>query len=179
MKKINLYILILIVFSINCLNVFSQNSENTDSTQNSKFKKFEMKKSSTNAILYSLLFPGAGQLYVESYWKAPLFAAGTGVLIYFIIDNNTKYNTKETEYQKAKEVSPLGYQTVILKSQKEYYRDIRDQSAFYLVGVYLIAAIDAYVGAHLFDFNVSDQVKLNISPNISPTSSYISFKINF
>ncbi len=54
-----------------------------------------------------------------------------------------------------------------LKLEKEFYRDLRDKDAFYLFGVYIISAIDAYVGAHLYDFNVSDNLSFNISPDLN------------
>ena len=60
------------------------------------------------------------------------------------------------------------------KSWREYYRDNRDMSAFYLLGVYILAAVDAYVVAHLFDFDVSET---GIAYSIMPDINY--GKVNF
>ncbi|ROL61127.1 hypothetical protein D9V86_07390 [Bacteroidetes/Chlorobi group bacterium ChocPot_Mid] len=120
-------------------------------------KTYVMTKSPTTAVLLSLLLPGAGQLYNESYWKAPLFLGATGVLTYLILDNHNKYSDEQNKYDKMSASDPNRSQSKVIK---EYYRDQRDQDIFYLSGVYIFAAVDAYVGAHLFDFNVSDELTL-------------------
>jgi len=122
-------------------------------------KKYEMAKSPTTAVLLSLLLPGAGQFYNESYWKVPLFLSGTGVLTYLIIDNNIKYNDEQKKYDLMDDNDANRSRQKIVK---EFYRDQRDQDAFYLLGVYILATVDAYVGAHLYDFNVSDDLTLKL-----------------
>ena len=52
-----------------------------------------------------------------------------------------------------------------LKANKELNRDNRDIMAFYLLGVYIISAVDAYVGAHLYDFNVDDELSYKLNMN--------------
>jgi hypothetical protein len=157
MKK-TLFILALLLFMSSQL--FSQDTTNGKKTT----KKFEMQKSPTGAIIRSLILPGWGQYYVESYWKAPLFLGAAGTCAYFIIDNNNKFKAKQTEIDKLSAIDPTNYKISFLKKQREVYRDNRDQSAFFLAGVYLLATIDSYVGAHLFDFNVNDNLSLNLTP---------------
>ena len=139
-----------------------KNARDTMVEKNNTEKKYVMSKSPTKAVVYSLLLPGLGQLYVESYWKVPLFVGATGTLVYLIIDNNKKFNQYETEWKLLNDSDPNKSR---LKLKKEFYRDQRDMDAFYLLGVYVISAIDAYVGAHLYDFNVSDNLSFNISPD--------------
>ena len=122
-------------------------------------KKYEMAKSPTTAVLLSLVLPGAGQFYNESYWKVPLFLGATGILTYLMIDNHNKYKTWQEKYDNPE--TPES-EKIFYKSMKEGYRDLRDQDAFYLVGVYILAAVDAYVGAHLYDFNVTDDLTLKV-----------------
>ncbi len=170
-------ILVLVCFVlVNTYNVYSQDQ---DTTKSNNKKIFQMKKDPTTAILYSLVFPGAGQIYTEDYWKVPVFALGSGVLVFLIIDNNTKYNNYQSLYDTEYAINKTSNLTLKYKSYKEYFRDMRDQSAFYLVAVYLLSAVDAYAGAHLFDFNVSDQVKLNIQPVLTPMASKMNFQIKF
>ncbi len=140
-------------------------------TENQKIseKNFEMKKSPLGAILRSLALPGWGQIYVENYWKAPLFAAGCGLLVYFVLDNNSKFQTYQKQFDEIKETNPNSSELFILRSKKEFYRDNRDQSAFFLVAVYLLAAIDSYVGAHLYDFNIDDNIALSFTQFIYPS----------
>lgn len=148
----------------------------TDSTVNNSKPIFEMKKSPTGAVLRSLALPGWGQYYVESYWKAPLFLAAAGTCVYFIIDNNSKFNSKDDEITAVKAANPNDSRIDYLTLQREVYRDNRDQAAFFLAGVYIISAVDAYVGAHLFDFDVSDKLSLNIIPN---RNSLVSLSITY
>jgi hypothetical protein len=124
-----------------------------------------MSKSPTGAIYRSLAMPGWGQLYVESYWKAPIFFAATGTLIYFIIDNQIKYSDYENRLIGMSK-NDIDYQ--ITKLYREYYRDNRDMSGFYLIGVYVLAAVDAYVGAHLYDFQVDDKLSMYMGVSATP-----------
>ncbi|MCX7737703.1 MAG: DUF5683 domain-containing protein [Candidatus Kapabacteria bacterium] len=135
-----------------------------------------MKKSPLGAILRSLVFPGWGQIYVENYWKAPLFAAGCGLLVYFVIDNNNKFQTFQKQFDELKTTNPNSSELFILRSKKEFYRDNRDQSAFFLVAVYILAAIDSYVGAHLYDFNVDDNIALTLNHQSYPSVT-LKFKL--
>ena len=135
-----------------------------DSTK-AESQKFEMKKSPTGAILRSLALPGWGQYYVESYWKVPLFLGAAGTCAYFIIDNNNSFNDKQKQIDKAVLNNPNDPNLQLYKLQRETYRDNRDQAAFFLAGVYILSAVDAYVGAHLFDFDVSDNISMNLLPS--------------
>ncbi len=135
------------------LNEFIENSS-VDTT------KYVMTKSPTKAVLLSLILPGMGQFYVESYWKIPLFLGAAGVLTYLVIDNHNQFIKYENEW---KQMSDNDTNKELWYLKKEFYRDNRDRSAFYLLGVYIINAVDAYVGAHLFDFNVDDKLQSQIN----------------
>ncbi len=125
-------------------------------------KAFEMQKSPAWAVLQSLIIPGLGQFYNEDYWKAPLFLGGAATLGYLMIDNHNQY----IEYQKLYDNSEAGIGKDTANTYKEYYRDQRDMMGFYLLVVYILAAVDAYTGAHLYDFDVSDEkVTFSLSPN--------------
>lgn len=153
--------------------------------------EFQMSKSPTEAILWTFLFPGAGQIYVESYWKAPIFAAGAGLLAYNAIANHNEFNTFDNEantvqteinnLEKELETIPTDdplYETIqtnilinkttlqSINKSKEVYRNNRDQSIFFMAGIYLLAAVDAYVGAHLFDFSVGDDLSMNFNHSV-------------
>ncbi len=149
---------------------------------------FQMQKDPLTAILWSLALPGAGQIYVESYWKAPLFIGAAGALGYLIVDNHNQFMEFSDIYEDLKarrddlrqqiENLPEGEDPSELRSQlnivadstdfmqqkKEVYRDNRDLSGLYLLGVYLLSAVDAYVGAHLYDFTVSDDLAIYLLP---------------
>lgn len=118
-------------------------------------------KSPTVAMLKTLALPGWGQLYVENYIRAPIFAAAAGTLWYFTISNHLKYKDFQEQMNSIEDKNSFDYQ--IVKNKKETANDNRDMAALYLIGIYTIAIIDAYVGAHLYDFNVN-QFSVSISP---------------
>jgi len=161
--KILKHILFCITFLLLSISIASSQTDSSKVVENKS--TYVMSKSPSGAIYRSLALPGWGQLYVESYWKAPIFFAATGTLIYFIIDNQIKYN----DYDKrllGMSKTDIDYQ--ITKIYREYYRDNRDMSGFYLIGVYVLAAVDAYVGAHLYDFQVDDKLSMYMGVSATP-----------
>jgi len=139
-----------------------------------------LRKSPTGAIFRSLVLPGWGQIYVENYWKAPIFAAGAGILWYFVIDNTIKYNDYKNQLAM---LDPTTIEYNLIKNKRNNAVDTRDLSALYLLGVYVIATVDAYVGAHLFDFNLNNfsentNFKIYLSPAIMPMTNTNYIKLN-
>ncbi|MCE5305908.1 MAG: DUF5683 domain-containing protein [Chloroherpetonaceae bacterium] len=175
--KSKLYIICLLFFLFFNDNLFSQDSTSNvqikvidtqqikpQVLQNDTLKPKAMTKSPMGAIARSLILPGWGQYYVESYWKIPVFIGGMGFLAYLIIDNNNKYNAARKEVDNYPTPPAYDFHYDYLIRKREYFRDNRDQSIFIMVGVYILAAVDSYVGAHLYDFNVSNDLSLNIIP---------------
>ncbi len=118
-------------------------------------KKFRMKKSPTTAVLLSAVLPGAGQFYNESYWKVPIIGGLVGYFGYEYFRNNNLYKDYRDDYAASQtEINPDGDFT--LKTLREFYRDQRDDFVWYFLIVYVINMVDAYVDAHLFDFDVSE-----------------------
>ena len=158
----------------------AQNSD-TSSVQIPSSNTVIPQKSPMNAVAYSFLFPGLGQMYVESYWKAPLIAGAAGFFVYQIIHNHTLYTEKLQQYNDAIAAgkSPILPEVNLVKRQKEYYNNNRDLNALWLLGVYGIAAVDAYVGAHLFEFDVSDNLSLRILPDPINNAGLVSARIQF
>ena len=156
-------------------------AQNPDSTAFTPEKLPIPQKSPMNAVAYSLLFPGLGQIYVESYWKVPVIVGAAGFFTYQIIHNNTLYSDKAAEYDAAIAAgkSAFSAEVTLLKRQKDFYNNNRDLNALWLLGVYGIAAVDAYVGAHLFDFDVSDNLSLRILPDPINKAGLISAQIQF
>jgi hypothetical protein len=121
-----------------------------------------MTKSPTTAILLSII-PGGGQFYNEQYWKVPLFAGAAGYFLWRVIYFHNLYKDKSSEADIAAKTSGLSsslYQS--LKLQREGYRDDRDLHAAYFLAVEVLGMIDAYVGAHMFDFDVGDDISSRI-----------------
>ncbi len=113
---------------------------------------YVMTKSPLKATLYSII-PGGGQIYNQQYFKAGLFIAGVG----FFVGRAVYLNGRFLERADSAARYTVGSSTYeFYKAQREAYRDARDENIAYGVGVWILGMIDAYVGAHLFDFDVSD-----------------------
>lgn len=152
---------VLLTTTSGAVSLSAADSVNVSTEQN---KTMTLSKSPTGAAVRSLIIPGWGQYYVQKYWKVPIFVGAAGVCAYLIIDNNNSFKDKKLQIKLATEADPNDPYIELYKRQREVYRDNRDQAVFCLIGVYLLSAIDAYVDAHLFDFNVSDKLTLNVEP---------------
>ena len=162
------HIIVLFFILIINLSASAQNIINSDTTINQvKVEKYDylpLTKSPTGAALRSLAFPGWGQVYVEKYWKVPIFTGGAGFLWYRIIDKHIEYKDYKKQLDKIADKSSFEYR--ILDGQMVSALDNRDLSGLYLIGVYILSIVDAYAGAHLFDFNISSNLSYSISPSI-------------
>jgi hypothetical protein len=116
-----------------------------------------MTKSPTEALLKSII-PGWGQIYVESYWKAPIFFGGAAYCVTLAIVQGTRFDSTESQYNKLDASQKANVFGSFLLRQREFYRDTRDAFIIAAAAVWAISAIDAYTGAHLFDFDVSDEI---------------------
>lgn len=112
-----------------------------------------MKKSPWGAVLRSAVLPGFGQFYNESYWKIPIVWGTLGYLGYLWNNNNNSYARYRDLYSQSLLESKNGIATYL--NAREFYKDQRDLVAVYIGLTYLLNLIDAYVDAHLFDFDVS------------------------
>lgn len=122
-------------------------------------------KDPTKAVLLSIALPGLGQYYNEQYWKIPIFTGTWGVSTVLFFYNNSQYQTASSDYDRAV-AGGASYGTVqTLLSRREAFRDNRDLCGVIVIATYVLSAVDAFVGAHLFDFDVSDDVSLGISPD--------------
>jgi hypothetical protein len=157
------------------LDLITHSLKDTIKAKDSADKEFRMTKSPTMAILYSLALPGAGQFYNKSYWKIPVIWAFGGYFIYEIVRNNNKYLDYREAFVNSQTIyGPYG--DTRMKALRDFYRDQRDQFYLYAGLVYLINVVDAYVDAHLFDFDVSDKMKLGMSGN---PGKLVNLNINF
>ena len=131
-------------------------------------------------ILSPTLQYNVGQIYTKKYWKVPIIYGGLVTSAYFINDNNNQYK----EYREAALLSyetgedQLGYTYSELITLKDHYKRNREISYFSFVGVYILNIIDASVNAHLFNFDVSDDISLNIRPYSTFSNTGVSFSLN-
>ena len=135
------------------------------------------KHSPLSATVYSLALPGAGQVYNKKYWKLPIVYGGLGWMGYRIhqttqthiklkdaylarIDDNFENDTTYVFY------TDSNLDNLRLASKK--------QQELAIIGfgvVYILVAADAFVDAHLWSFDVNDDLSMGVGPALLPPTS--------
>jgi len=167
-KPVSVFFLTVII--IFC-SVFSSWAQETGEEQQQKVLLQEQKVHSPHkATMYSAVVPGLGQIYNKKYWKLPVIYGLTGVFIYAFDFNNNQYNKYKNayaEFDTGERVEFEGYtnKEIILRL-KDNYRRNRDLNVILLAGVYMLNIIDATVDAHLFNYDISEDLSLNIQPSM-------------
>lgn len=151
------------------------------------------------ATVKSVIIPGWGQLYNKKYWKIPIVYAGFATLGYFTKFNLSKYRTFKNAYILRIDNNPLTmdifdmenmesteiyrYTNDQLKSLRDSYRRQLELTLILTAGLYVLNIIDACVDAHLYDFNVSDDLSFQAYPLLIPSSNTaiagVGFKMDF
>ncbi|MDZ4744901.1 MAG: DUF5683 domain-containing protein [bacterium] len=119
-------------------------------------------KSPTTSVLMSLACPGLGQFNNEAYWKIPIFTGTAAVSVWLFFSNNAKFNEADAQYEAAKASGDFSEGRLL--TTREVYRDNRDLAGLIFIVTYALAAVDSYVGAHLYDFDVDEDVSLGLGP---------------
>lgn len=158
----NLTVKILLLFVILFYNISAQqNSIDTTNIPANTIDTttFVMHKSPWGAVLRSAVIPGWGQIYNESYWKAPIVWGFIGFYAYYWKVNNDKYIEYKDRFR-AEPSNPLH------RINRDNFHDQRDLVALYMGITYFLNLVDAYVDAQLFDFTVEEN-SLTKSPMLN------------
>ncbi|MFD2512407.1 DUF5683 domain-containing protein [Pontibacter locisalis] len=135
------------------------------------------------AALFSAIVPGAGQIYNKAYWKVPIVWGAGVALGYFIIDNNEKYQDfRQALVQRNRDSTDVfrddpiyGIQrstgTQNLRYSRDFYRRNRDLTIMLSVLAYGLNIAEAYVHAHLKEFDVSEDLAIRIKPDLLPVQA--------
>ncbi len=135
------------------------------------------------AVWYAALFPGGGQIYNRKYWKLPIIYGGYLGLIYGYRWNQKYYRTYANAYRDLVLDSPNAsykdflspnydveahrtYLEKAFKRKRNSYRNYRDYCVIGMIGIYLVAMVDAYVDASLYHFDVSTDLDANNRPTL-------------
>lgn len=132
------------------------------------------------ATTLATICPGAGQIYNKSYWRVPLVVGGFATTIYCIDWNNRGYQRFKKayrlrfDYDTNPDLYPNGsqdefggrYASSFLKNLRNSYRRNRDLCIILTAGIYLLQIMDAHVDAHLRDYDISDDLSVDVTPVI-------------
>jgi hypothetical protein len=178
----HLIIIITLVCTLN--NAVAENKDEADTT---------VIMHSPKKATYLALVPGLGQIYNKKYWKLPIVYAGFAATGYYAITNRTQYlkfneayicradgdqNSLITTYDPSTGVfitsvddlkcSDLSrkYNADQLKSFRDYYRRNMELSYIVMGAWYVLQILDAAVDAHLYYWEVNDDISLRIEPTM-------------
>lgn len=130
------------------------------------------------ATTLACICPGAGQIYNRSYWKVPFVLGGFATLGYCIDWNNRGFQRFKkaygllADYEQNPEKYPNGptdefhgrYSSTFIRNLRNNYRRNRDLCIILTGAMYILQIVDAHVDAHLKDYDVSDDLSMNIEP---------------
>ena len=150
------------------------------------------------ALILSAVLPGAGQVYNKQAWKIPIIYAALGGVGYYTYSNFTQMKYYKDEYlyrvnhndvtQYPDDPDMVATPTSNIYNMYQTYDKTFQLSVIIAVAVYGLNLLDAYVYGHLFDFQISDDLTLNLSPMVIGTPNYntglsfapaASFKLRF
>ena len=163
-------------------------SERPDSSSRSLRRQQRQQRLATfmpdpsKATWSAIVFPGGGQIYNHKYWKLPIVYGGFVGCAYALNWNNQMYSDYSQAYLDIMDDDPntasyedflpprynieanMDYLKRVFKNRKDIYRRQRDLSIFCFIGVYLISIIDAYVDAELSNFDITDDLSVQVRP---------------
>ena len=147
--------------------------------------KREFKPDPMKSVWLGAIFPGYGQIYNRKYWKLPIVYGGFLGFAYAISWNNSRYTSYKNAYIDISDndettnyhikILPRGYTLqnypggvttyqARLKTGMDQFRRYRDLSVILSVGYYTLVLLDAFVDAQLYDFDISQDLVLNVAP---------------
>lgn len=163
---------------------FCVSAQNTGDTavvapepQAEKIPFFDFKSDYINpqkAAVLSLMLPGAGQAYNKRWWKLPLVYGAFGGMIYAIDYNQDLYRRFRDALKLQLAGDPHEFTNTAIDSANAL-RSLRDEydrntqlSYIGTVILYGIVAIEAFVDAHLLEFDIDDDLSLRLQPQLQP-----------
>lgn len=147
-------------------------------------------------VMYkSMMIPGWGQAVNKQYWKIPIIYAALGGVIGYTIYLDIKYDDYRAAYYNSfadpdegtytdQKFGPTpGYLQNLVPSQlrynRNYYRNTRDLMVVMTGLAYGLNILDAYIFAHLRDFDVSDDLSIKAQPSYNGGYSAVTLTFNF
>lgn len=144
----------------------------------------ELNRSPRRALLWSII-PGGGQVYNRAWWKVPIVYGGLLGIVAVADFNQAQYNRVVTALEarclgdgnviqipfaecvpRENELSELPTQGLI-NSRNGANR--RRQTAFFLIlAGYVMQSVEAFTDAHLREFDISDDLSLQLGPMTTP-----------
>jgi len=159
------------------------------------------------ATMLAVALPGMGQIYNKKYWKAPIVYLGFGGVAYSINFFSSHYSEYMAAYQDLSDnvaetdsylelipadpstydrmVYPNSYSASLesqykdaLLTKMDYFKKYRDFSYIGIGLWYLLTILDAHVDACLFNYDISDNLGVDIVPLTSVQTNNFQAGVN-
>lgn len=126
------------------------------------------------SAMYSMLFPGLGQINNGQYWKLPVIYGLLGAGVYFFQDNLKGYNRFRSIYADRRNNiytdKYVGiYDDTRVLNERDYYKKYLDMTVLIAAVGYGLQIMDANVFAHLKHFDISEDISFRMKPSFEPT----------
>ncbi|MCB0651139.1 MAG: hypothetical protein KDC85_07685 [Saprospiraceae bacterium] len=122
------------------------------------------------AILFAII-PGGGQIYNKRWWKLPLvYGAIAGGI--WVIDYNRGFYIRFRDALNLSreglphEFSELGFTSTTLKIKRDLANKYMQQAFLATFAIYVLQGTEAFVDAHLRNFDIDEDLGFNITPNV-------------
>lgn len=174
-KNLHLFFSLLFAFFILNNDVLAQDKKKLEDLKLIALMK-STEHSAQKATIYSAIIPGWGQAYNKKYWKVPIVWAGLATVGYFIYSNQSNYNNYKDYYIYLRDnpdstiatsdpLRPLTSSDLsTILANIGTFRKNRDLSVIVLFAVWGLNVIDANVDGHFFDFDIDEDLSLNLRP---------------
>ncbi len=152
------------------------------------------------ALWRAAVLPGWGQVYNRQYYKLPFVYLGLGLLTYSVVNTHRDYVRYRNAFQYrafqdlvesgAREDNPRAafeadYNRLVAKfgpisaapirAKRDVLRRNRDLTVLGIGLVYGLQMLDAYVSAHLFDFDVDEDLTVALRPHRTGLTATLRF----
>ena len=119
----------------------------------------EIEHSPTKAMTYALILPGLGQAYNKKYFKIPFVYGALGGVGYWIYFNTQGYRQSSANYTD----DPSSTNERYLRA----WRRRLEISYITLAATYALQVLDAYVDAHLLNWDVNPDISIRVEPSMN------------
>lgn len=131
--------------------------------------------SPTKATLYSIV-PGLGQIYNKQAWKVPVIYVAEGAVMYFAVTNykgaqkfKKEYSLRANGIEDGRNPNYVNFPDQSIYNLYYAYQKNFELSIMAGVLVYVFNIVDAMVYGHLFDYDISPNLSLNLTPYCLPS----------
>lgn len=126
------------------------------------------------AAFYSAVLPGLGQAYNNSHWKIPLIYIGGAFIAYQVSTYHKQYSASLRNLQTLQlnpEIQTIFYarqerDQAYFQNRTDRYRRERDYMIIIGGVIYALNIVEAYVDAHLQDFDLNEDLSMHLKPSL-------------